>query len=74
MADKIKTYLAGNIKITVDRTKCISCGLCLELAPKTFELDNKMICVVKSEGPYDNLNKIKEAVDSCATEAIKVES
>lgn len=74
MADKVKTYLIGNIKITIDRTACISCGLCSELAPKTFELDKDMICVIKSKEPFDNLSKIKEAVDSCATQALTVES
>ncbi len=74
MADKLKTYQVGNIKITIDRSKCISCGLCSEIAPKTFELDDKMICIVKSEGPYDNLNKIKEAIESCAVQALTEES
>lgn len=72
MADKIKTYQAGDIKITVDLTKCISCGLCAGIAPKTFELDDEMTCVVKSKGPFDNQNKIKEAVESCATAALTV--
>lgn len=72
MADKNRTYQVGDIKITVDRSKCISCGLCTELAPKTFELDKDMICVVKSKEPFDKPDKIKEAVESCATEALTI--
>lgn len=59
-------------KIKVDRKLCISCGLCAEIAPKTFELDKDMISIVKAE-PYDSLDKIKEAVSSCATGAITIE-
>lgn len=58
--------------IKVDRKLCISCGLCAEIAPKTFELDRDMISVVKPE-PHDSLDKIKEAVSSCATGAIILE-
>lgn len=60
-------------KIKVDRKLCISCGLCCELAPKTFELDKDMISVVKAE-PHDSIDKIKDAVSSCATGAITIES
>lgn len=72
MADKVKTYQAGDLKIIIDRANCISCGLCAELAPKTFEMDDQMISIVKSKGPYDTVAKIKEAAQSCATEAITI--
>jgi ferredoxin len=72
MANKVITYQIEEAKIIIDRNKCISCGLCAELAPKTFELDDEMISTVK-EKPHDTLAKIKEAASSCATQAITVE-
>lgn len=69
----IRGYRVGNLIIKVDRSKCISCGSCAVVAPDTFELDNKMISVVKQSGPYDGEKVIKEASDGCAVEAISVE-
>lgn len=74
MADKIRKYQVGDKTISIDRTKCISCGLCVELAPKTFDLDKDMISVVKNEGHYDDLKKIGEAIDACAVGAMTEES
>lgn len=74
MADKTKKYQAGGLVIKIDRSKCISCGACSYTAPKTFELDSENIAVVKSSGPYDTVNTIKEAVEGCAVAAITIES
>jgi ferredoxin len=53
----------------VDQTLCISCGLCVELAPNTFALDeNDLSHVIDPEGDPEEL--IQEAIDSCPTEAI----
>ncbi|MDO8570395.1 MAG: ferredoxin [Candidatus Daviesbacteria bacterium] len=59
-------------KITINRKTCISCGTCVAIAPKTFELDDKMIAVVKS-GLLDNIKTIQDAASSCAVSAITVE-
>jgi ferredoxin len=72
MADKTKTYQAGDLKITINRSACISCSSCVFMAEKTFELDEEMISMVKPNGPYDDEKTIKEAAASCPTSAIKV--
>lgn len=58
------------MKITIDEKKCIGCGTCIVLAPKTFRLNDsgKAEVIVP---PGDEEEKIKEAVDSCAVNAIK---
>lgn len=61
------------IQIKVDRQKCISCGLCVSLAPKTFKMDKDLKSVVNENGPYDTPDKINEAARNCAVEAITVE-
>lgn len=43
----------------------------MSLAPKTFELDKEMISKVK-DGPLDNPEVIKQAVDGCPVQAITV--
>lgn len=71
----IRVYQVGKLKITIDRSKCISCGTCTALAPKTLELDDDLIAVVKEKNgtPYDSEKTIKELPDSCAGGAITVE-
>ena len=59
--------------IKINKKTCISCGTCVSLAPKTFELDKDMIAKVK-DGPLDNLKTIQNAVDSCAVQAITIDS
>lgn len=68
---KIKTYETGDLIIEIDESKCISCGTCVALAPKTFELDKKLMSVVKP-GPNDSAKVIIEAAQSCAVEAITI--
>lgn len=67
----IKTYQTKDFTIKINRTECIGCGTCSALAPKTFELDGKMICQVKNE-PHDPSKIILEAAQSCATDAITI--
>lgn len=58
------------MKIKVDKEKCIGCGTCVALAPKTFKLgkDGKAEVI---DPPGDEKEKIKEALDSCPVDAIK---
>jgi ferredoxin len=54
-------------KIKIDREKCIGCGLCPSLCPKTFEMDDNKAKVKKQP---DKITCEKEAADSCPVEAI----
>lgn len=54
----------------VDKEKCIGCGACVTIAPKTFKLDSEGKAEVINP-PGDNEKTIKEAIDSCPVEAIK---
>jgi len=53
----------------VDRSACVSCGLCTEIAPRTFRLDADDIAEAYNPAG-DTEELIKEAVDSCPVEAI----
>ncbi len=51
---------------------CISCGLCSDLSPEVFRLED--IAVVKEDADFNaNESQIKEAAESCPTEVIKYE-
>jgi len=58
--------------ITVDRAKCIGCGMCTMLAPKSFKLgkDGKSE-VIKPWGDTDD--QINEVKSSCPVGAITTE-
>lgn len=71
-APKINSYTVYNLKVDINRSECISCGSCSALAPKTFELDEDLICKVKDHNPYDKPEEIKDAASACPVEAIKI--
>ncbi|HHY39135.1 MAG TPA: ferredoxin [Clostridia bacterium] len=56
----------------VDKDLCISCGLCTEICPDVFELGPDDKATVKDNANLD-AECIKEAADSCPTEAIAVD-
>jgi len=56
-------------KPIVDQTKCIGCGTCAALCPKTFEIEEDGKAYVK-EQPGDSEEDIKTAIDSCPVQAI----
>jgi ferredoxin len=56
-------------KIIVDEQKCIGCGLCVSIAPKTFKMnDNYKSEVLKNS--IDEEGLVAEAIASCPVTAI----
>ena len=60
-----------NIEIRVLRDKCISVATCVVYGPKTFDLDEKNIAIIK-EGDWDTFEKIVSAAEACPVYAIEV--
>lgn len=59
------------MKVTVDKQKCIGCGLCVSLAPKSFKLsDDGKSEVIEPVG--DDEETVKNAAESCPVGAIKI--
>ncbi len=58
----------------IDRDACIGCGLCVEICPEVFEMDDEQIAIViKSPIPDDAQNDAKDAEEQCPTSAISIE-
>lgn len=60
-----------NIKIIAE--KCIGCGTCPALAPKSFKMNDETNKAESINPPGDEENTVKMAADSCPTGAIVVE-
>ena len=52
---------------------CTACGLCEEICPEVFEMQDEAV-VKKSVNYNDFEEQIKEAAESCPVEVIKFES
>lgn len=58
----------------VDKDTCIGCGLCPEICPEIFEMDDDGLAIAKDiEIPEDVEDSAKEAEESCPVDAITVE-
>ena len=61
------------MKVKVIEEKCISCGLCENIAPEVFTLEGGSTAKVKKQPDEENAAAAAEAVQSCPTEAIEEE-
>jgi len=58
--------------VIVDKNKCIGCGLCVNIAPKVFELKDGLSVVKDSNEDKKFPKETKEAAESCPVQAIKI--
>jgi len=58
------------MKATVDKEKCIGCGLCEQICPAVFEMSENLAVVKVEEVPEDKEPKCREAAEACPVEAI----
>lgn len=62
------------MKATVDQDTCIGCGVCPDVCPEVFAMDDDDKAYAKvEEVPAAVESKCKEAAQSCPVEAITVE-
>lgn len=62
------------MKAIVNEDLCIGCGLCAEICPEVFEMNDDMIAVViVDEVPSELEDSAREAAESCPVEAITLE-
>lgn len=59
------------VKVSVDRDRCIACGLCFSTLPEVFEFKDGKSSVKNPNGAP--IEKIKEVASLCPVHAIKVE-
>lgn len=58
----------------VDKDLCAGCGVCTEVCPEVFEMDENDIAVVKLDPvPPELQEACRDAADQCPSEAIEIE-
>ena len=71
LALKHNFFYTATMKITVDVKKCLGCGTCMALAPRTFKINKKGKAEVLP-GKIDSPAVIKMAAENCPTGAISI--
>lgn len=62
------------MKAVVDKNLCIGCGLCANICPEVFSMDDDGLAVAIDQEIDDSLIDLaKEAEESCPVDAITVE-
>ncbi len=60
------------MNVEINKEKCIGCGLCSNLCPEVFKMDESKATVKDEANLEENQNCIEEAVNSCPTSAINI--
>jgi ferredoxin len=52
---------------------CIGCGLCAEICPEVFQMNEEDIAEVISDADIDShIDAVKQAAEECPVEVIKI--
>jgi ferredoxin len=60
------------MKVFVDAEVCTGCGLCTELCPEVFEMDDEVAAVIVDTIAPEEEDIVEEAIESCPVDAIIV--
>lgn len=61
------------MKTKIDVNLCTGCGLCVDICPEVFAMDDSVAKVIVEEVPEKVFNTCREAADNCPVEAILIE-
>jgi ferredoxin len=62
------------MKATVNKDLCIGCGICAEVCPEVFEMDDDNKAKAKvAPVPPEAEGSCRDAADQCPESAIKIE-
>ena len=61
------------MKVRIDADLCTACGLCTDDVPEVFTMGDDVAEVTAADVPAEQEDAVKDAVDSCPSEAIILE-
>jgi len=60
------------MRVSVDAEVCTGCGLCVEVCPEVFALDDDVATVQVDPVPEESVVAAQEAAEGCPVEAIEI--
>jgi ferredoxin len=61
------------MKTTVDKDLCLGCGLCADLCPEVFQMEEDKAVAKVDQVPAGAEDACRDAAQQCPVEAIKIE-
>ena len=61
------------MKVKVNHDLCTGDEICVQMCPEVFEMEGDKAIVLQEEVPEELQDSVKEAADSCPSEAIIIE-
>lgn len=61
------------MKTTVDKDLCLGCGLCVDLCPEVFQMDEDKAIAKVEQVPAGCEDACRDAAQQCPVEAIKID-
>jgi len=62
------------MKASVDKSTCLGCGVCVDVCPDVFELDEEGMAKSKvDEVPAEAESACRDAAEQCPDSAIQIE-
>lgn len=61
------------MKAVVDPEKCIGCGLCVQVSPDVYEMDDDKARAIAAEISEDMTESARNGAEQCPVTAISVE-
>jgi len=61
------------MKVKVDTELCTGDEICVQVCPEVFEMKDDKAIVLQEEVPEELQDSVREAADSCPSEAIIIE-
>jgi ferredoxin len=61
------------MKVTIDRSGCISCGICESICPRVYRLDDEGLAEVVNQPDESSETAAAQAATDCPTAVIIIE-